>query len=146
MRGLEYNLLFRWFLDMEVEEAAFDHSTFSKNRQRLIGHDIATEFFSGVIEKPASSGCCLMSTSPWMGRSLNGGLLFTVLGSTAGSRPREVGDGTGMVDFRGEEKSNQTHESSTDPLAAYLVGSAYNLLRMAFAPGHRITACANPNV
>jgi transposase len=46
---LDYNLLFRWFLDMELEEASFDHSTFSKNRGRLIGHDIAREFFAGVV-------------------------------------------------------------------------------------------------
>ena len=48
---LEYNILFRWFLDMGLEDAAFDHSTFSKNRQRLIEHEIAKEFFWGAIER-----------------------------------------------------------------------------------------------
>src|SRR5712691_11359945 len=46
---LDYNFLFRWFLDMEVDEAGFDHSTFSRNRQRLLAHDVAGEFFAGVV-------------------------------------------------------------------------------------------------
>src|SRR3989337_4038519 len=45
---LDYNMLFRWFLDMGLEEASFDHSTFSKNRSRLIEHEIAKGFLPGV--------------------------------------------------------------------------------------------------
>jgi len=48
---LDYNMLFRWFLDMGLEERSFDHSTFSKNRARLIEHDIAKEFFAGVVRQ-----------------------------------------------------------------------------------------------
>lgn len=48
---LGYNILYRWFLDMDLEEAAFDHSSFSKNRARLIEHDIAKSFFAGVIKQ-----------------------------------------------------------------------------------------------
>ena len=48
---LDYNMLFRWFLDMGLEERSFDHSTFSKNREQLIEHEIAKEFFAGVIGK-----------------------------------------------------------------------------------------------
>lgn len=48
---LDYNMLFRWFLDMGLEERAFDHSTFSQNRGRLIEHEIAREFFAGVIRE-----------------------------------------------------------------------------------------------
>ena len=44
---LDYNMLFRWFLDMDLEERSFDHSTFSKNRSRLIEHEIAKGFFAG---------------------------------------------------------------------------------------------------
>src|SRR5229473_5316673 len=42
---LDYNLLFRWFLDMDTVEPSFDHSTFSQNRERLMKHDVAGEFF-----------------------------------------------------------------------------------------------------
>src|SRR4051812_29784036 len=47
---LDYNLLFRWFLDMGMEEASFDHSTFSRNRERLLQHDVAKQFFAAVVE------------------------------------------------------------------------------------------------
>lgn len=48
---LDYNMLFRWFLDMGLEEGSFDHSTFSKNRSRLIEHEIAKGFFAGVVNQ-----------------------------------------------------------------------------------------------
>ena len=46
---LNYDLLFKWFLDLRIDEAAFDPSTFSKNRQRLLTHDVADEFFAAVV-------------------------------------------------------------------------------------------------
>ena len=48
---LDYNLLFRWFLDMDVAEPSFDHSTFSRNRARLLEHEVAGEFSRGVVEQ-----------------------------------------------------------------------------------------------
>src|SRR5438270_10319894 len=48
---LDYNMLFRWFLDMEMDEASFDHSTFSRNRARLLEHEVAGEFFRAVVEQ-----------------------------------------------------------------------------------------------
>ena len=49
---LDYKLLFRWFLDMDVAEPSFDHSTFSRNRARLLEHDVAREFFTRVVRAP----------------------------------------------------------------------------------------------
>jgi transposase len=46
---LDYNLLFRWFLDMDMVEDSFDHSSFSKNRQRLLDHGVAQKFFAQVV-------------------------------------------------------------------------------------------------
>src|SRR6516162_10139591 len=46
---LDYNLLFRWFLDMELDEKSFDHSSFTSNRQRLLEHEVVGEFFRGVL-------------------------------------------------------------------------------------------------
>ncbi len=48
---LDYNLLFRWFLDLNWDEPAFDHSTFSRNRMRLLQHDVAGEFFRTVVSE-----------------------------------------------------------------------------------------------
>jgi len=53
---LDYNLLFRWFLDMGIEDASFDHSTFSQNYERLLEHDVARQFFFAVMEQAQSAG------------------------------------------------------------------------------------------
>src|SRR5438105_6864026 len=53
---LDYNLMFRWFLDMNMVEDSFDHSTFSLNRERLLKHDVAGQFFAAVIEQARSAG------------------------------------------------------------------------------------------
>src|SRR5436190_8653908 len=53
---LDYNILFRWFLDMNMEEPSFDHSTFSKNRERLIAHEVAKEFFLTVVAQARAAG------------------------------------------------------------------------------------------
>ena len=53
---LDYNMLFRWFLDMNLEERAFDHSSFSKNRERLIEHDVAKGFFAGAVKQAQAQG------------------------------------------------------------------------------------------
>ena len=64
---LDYDLMFRWFLDMEMDERSFDHSTFSRNRARLLEHEIAGEFFRAGSSRRARSSCSRRSTSPWMG-------------------------------------------------------------------------------
>lgn len=114
---LDYNLLFRWFLDMGLEEASFDHSTFSKNRERLIEHEIAKEFFAGVIR--AAREQRLLSDEHFTvdGTLIESWASFKSLKRKDGEPPRSGPDGTGMVDFRGEKRSNRTHESSTDPEA-----------------------------
>jgi transposase len=62
---LNYDLLFKWFLDMRIDQAAFDPTTFTKNRQRLLDHEVADEFFAAVVgcerwPKPAAlTGPCL---------------------------------------------------------------------------------------
>src|ERR1700740_85173 len=53
---LEYNLLYRWFLDLELDEPGFDHSSFSANRARLLKHEVAGEFFFGVVEQARALG------------------------------------------------------------------------------------------
>jgi len=117
---LDYNLLFRWFLDMDMVEQAFDHSTFSqRNRERLLEHDVARKFFAEVVAQATSAG--LMSSEHF---SVDG-TLIEAWASLKSFRPR---DGSGKneppddpgnptVDFRGEKRSNDTHASTTDPEA-----------------------------
>lgn len=114
---LDYNMLFRWFLDMGLEETSFDHSTFSKNRARLIEHDIAKEFFAGVIREARAQRLLSDEHFTVDGTLIDSWASFKSLKRKDGQPPKSGSDGTGMVDFKGEKRSNQTHESSTDPEA-----------------------------
>lgn len=108
---LQYNLLFRWFLDMELEEEAFDHSSFTKNRERLLAHDVAGEFFRAVVERARRKR--LMSSEHF---SVDGTLIES-WSSMKSFRPKDDDDDDNNKwgDFRGEKRSNETHESKTDP-------------------------------
>lgn len=108
---LGYNMLFRWFLDMDMIEVPFVPTVFSHNRERLLTHDIARQFFDAVVEHARSGG--------WLSSdhfSVDG-TLIEAWASTKSFRPKgEVGgDSNGFADFKGEPRSNATHESTTDP-------------------------------
>jgi len=114
---LDYNMLFRWFLDMGLEERSFDHSTFSKNRQRLIEHEIAKSFFAGAVDRARAQQLLSDEHFTVDGTLIESWASFKSLKRKDGEPPKSGPDGTGMVDFRGEKRSNATHESSTDPEA-----------------------------
>jgi transposase len=115
---LDYNFLFRWFLDMEVDEAGFDHSTFSRNRQRLLAHDVAGEFFAGVV---AQAGALRLLSDEHFTVD---GTLVEAWASLKSFRRKDAGPtappddpGNPTVNFHGERRSNATHQSTTDPEA-----------------------------
>lgn len=117
---LDYNLLFRWFLDMGLEEKSFDHSTFSFNRERLLRHDVAKQFLGAVVSQAKDLG--LVSKEHFSAD----GTLIEAWASLKSFRPKgeEKRDedppddpGNPTVDFHGEKRSNATHESTTDPEA-----------------------------
>jgi len=108
---LQYNLLFRWFVGMEMDEEVWNHAVFSKNRERLLNEEIAEGFFRRVIEhaKP------FMSDEHF---TVDGTLIEAWASHKSFRRkdgkgkPPEAG---GDVDFHGEKRKNETHESTTDP-------------------------------
>jgi len=110
---LEYNLLFRWFLDMDMTEPGFDASTFSHNRERLMAHDVAAKFFTSIVEQAGRAG--LMSADHF---SVDG-TLIDAWASMKSFRPKDDDDtdNNGWGDFRRKKRSNETHESKTDPEA-----------------------------
>jgi transposase len=114
---LDYNMLFRWFLDMDLEQPSFDHSTFSKNRARLIEHEIAKEFFAGVIRQAREQRLLSDEHFTVDGTLIESWASLKSLKRKDGTPPKSGSDGTGMVDFKGEKRGNKTHESSTDPQA-----------------------------
>jgi transposase len=68
MEQLDYNLLFRWFVGLNMDDPVWDVTVFTKNRQRLLAGDIARAFFARVLAQARQRGCCPMNTSPWMAR------------------------------------------------------------------------------
>jgi transposase len=110
---LQYNLLFRWFLDMDMTERVFDRTVFSHNRERLLEHDVARVLFGAVVEQARKRK--LVSSEHF---SVDG-TLIEAWASKKSFRPKDDDDDdrNGWGDFRGKKRSNETHESKTDPEA-----------------------------
>ena len=122
---LSYNLLFRWFVGLSMDDETWDHSTFSKNRERFIGSEVAAAFFSRVKEQAEDLG--LLSDEHF---TVDGTLIeawaslksFVVKKESGNDRGDDANQGSGNnrneeVDFHGEKRTNETHESTTDPEA-----------------------------
>ena len=118
MERLEYDLLFRWFVGLGIDDAVWDHSTFSKNRDRLLAGDIAAKFLGAVLAQPRVKR--LLSSEHF---SVDG-TLIEAWASMKSFKPRDgsgdepPAEGSGRnteADFHGEKRSNETHASTTDP-------------------------------
>jgi transposase len=115
---LDYNLLFRWFLDMNADEPTFDASSFSRNRDRLLEHDVAAKFFAAVVEQARAAH--LMSHDHF---TVDGTLIEAWASLKSFRRKDEEPEdrkppddpGNPTVNFHGEKRSNETHASTTDP-------------------------------
>ncbi len=116
MEQLDYNLLFRWFVGLAMDAPVWNPTTFTKNRERLLNGEIAWRFFQAVVEQARARN--LLSEEHF---TVDGTLIEAWASqksfvrkegkgpkSTGGSRNREV-------DFRGKKRSNETHQSTTDP-------------------------------
>jgi len=114
---LNYDLLFKWFLDMRIDQPAFDATTFTKNRQRLLEHEVADEFFAAVVGQAKLRR--YLSSDHF---SVDG----TLLDAWASHKSFKPKDGPPSdppagrnveVQWHGERRSNATHASTTDPEA-----------------------------
>ncbi|MDZ7651350.1 MAG: IS5 family transposase [Burkholderiaceae bacterium] len=133
---LEYNLLFRWFLAMGIDDAVFDHSTFSKNRQRLLAHRVAPRFLGMIVRMARRKG--LVSDEHF---SVDG-TLIDAWASMKSVRPKDGGDGgvgggNPAVDFKGQRRRNDTHASTTDAEAQLARKGKGRESRLAYA-GHAL--------
>lgn len=115
---LQYDLLFKWFMDMNIIDPAFDASTFSKNKERLLEHEVARGFLGVVLDEARRRR--LLSEDHFT----VDGTLLEAWASLKSFRPKD-GSGSALaggeknpeVDFHGEKRSNDTHRSTTDPEA-----------------------------
>jgi transposase len=133
---LNYDLLFKWFLDLRIDEAAFDASTFSKNRQRLLDHDIADEFFAAVVAQARLRR--FLSSEHF---SVDGTLL-EAWASHKSFKPKDGQPPSGPpsgrnaeVGWHGQRRSNDTHASTTDPEARLFRKSNNQAARLCYT-GH----------
>jgi transposase len=117
MERLEYDLLFRWFVGIGVDDAAWDHSVFSKNRDRLLEGDIAAKFLAAVLAQPKVKK--LLSSDHF---SVDGTLIEawasmkSVKPKDGSAEPPVQGGGRNAeANFHGQKRSNDTHASTTDP-------------------------------
>src|ERR1700675_498497 len=116
MEQLDYNLLFRWFVGLNMDDTIWDVTVFTKNRERLLDGDIAEAFFQAVLRQAREWS--LLSDEHF---TVDGTLLEAWASAKSYQRkdgknavpPDDPGNAT--VDFRGEKRSNQTHASKTDP-------------------------------
>jgi len=106
MEQLSYNLLFRWFVGTEMDEPVWNHAVFSKNRERLLNQEVARAFFARVLAqaKPHLSDEHFTVD----------GTLIEAWASQKSFQKKDGGGGDGS-EFRGDERTNDTHESKTDP-------------------------------
>lgn len=121
---IDLNLLFRWFLDMQPSDDAFDATTFTKNRQRLETHGLTNAFFDAVVAEALAKDLCSEHFSV-------DGTLIESFASAKSFRPKDSAnpkdgnppDANGFkpsnpdVDFHGQQRTNETHASRTDPEA-----------------------------
>jgi len=134
---LRYDLLFKWFLDLNIADPGFDASSFSKNRERLLEHAMAHAFFAEVVAEARQRH--LLSAEHFT----VDGTLLEAWASLKSYRPRDDQDppaGGGRnpeVDFRGQRRRRETHVSSTDP-EALLMKKGQQAAKLSYL-GHLLT-------
>jgi transposase len=137
---LDYDLLFRWFLDMGLIEPSFDPTVFTKNRRRLLKHDVAQRFFDEVVRQ--ADGLGLLSDEHFT----VDGTLIEATASLKSFRPKDKppsdepppdDPGNPTVNFHGQRRSNATHQSTTDPEALLAKKGKAKEARLSFM-GHAL--------
>jgi transposase len=134
---LQYNMLFRWFLDMELDEEPFDASTFSQNRERWLEHEVGRKFFARVLNEARQARLVSDEHFTVDGTLIEAWASMKSFQKKDGPpKPPPDDPGNPSVDFHGEKRTNETHESKTDPdarLARKGAGKASQLAHAAHA-------------
>ena len=118
MEQLDYNLLFRWFVGLNLDDPVWDATVFTKNRERLLAAEVARTFFAEVLSQARIRG--LLSTEHF---TVDGTLIEAWASHKSFKRKDGGGErppddpGNPTIDFHGEQRSNATHQSTTDPEA-----------------------------
>jgi transposase len=138
MQHIDYNLLYRWFVGLDMDDDVRDHSSFTKNRERLLNEAVSRAFFGKVVGLAQWHG--LISSEHF---SVDGTLIEawasmkSFVPKDGSGKPPEGGGRNPTVDFKGEERKNDTHASTTDPQARLLKKSKGDKSRLCYM-GHAL--------
>ena len=125
MEQIDYNLLFRWFIGLGVDDPVWDHSTFSKNRDRLLDADVAAKFLEAVLRHPKVKRFLSDDHFSVDGTLVEAWASLKSFRAKDGSDEPPAPGRNGESDFHGQKRANATHESTTDPDAKlYRKGSS----------------------
>src|SRR5216683_2149122 len=136
MEQLDYNLLFRWFVGLSIDDPVWDATVFTKNRERLLRAEVAQTLFAEVLAQARSRG--LLSTEHF---TVDGTLIEAWASHKSFKRKDRGGErppddpGNPTIDFHGEQRSNATHQSTTDPEARLARKGAGKEAKLSYA-GH----------
>ena len=135
MEQLDYNLLYRWFVGLNPDDRVWDATVFTKNRDRLLRGDVAQAFFDGVLRQAEAAQ--LLSAEHF---TVDGTLIQAWASQKSFQRrdrrrPPPDDPGNATVNFRGERRSNTTHQSTTDPEAMLAKGGQGHEAKLAYR-GH----------
>jgi transposase len=138
MEQLDYNFLFRWFVGLSIDDPVWDATVFTKNRERLLAGEVAQGFFTAVLGQAREHG--LLSDEHF---TVDGTLIEAWAGHKSFKRkdrpdsktPPDDDPGNPSVDFHGERRSNDTHQSTTDPQALLARKAKGKEARLSYA-GH----------
>src|ERR1700747_3829599 len=134
MEEMDYNILFRWFVGLNLDDEVWDATTFTKNRNRLLEAEVAKEFLARVVERARERG--------WASDEhfTMDGTLLEAWASVKSFQPKEKKSspppddpGNPTVNFHGEKRSNKTHESKSDPDALLARKSAGKEAKLSYS-------------
>jgi len=131
---LDYNLMFRWFLDMDMEQESFDASVYSKNRERLMNHEIAYHFLREIVNLARAANLLSDEHFTADGTLIEAWASMKSFVKKDGDGPKRSDDDPGnpTIDFHGEKRSNATHQSTTDPDARLIRKSKGTAAKLAY--------------
>ncbi len=132
---LQYDLLFKWFLDLNIMDPAFDASSFSKNKARLLEHQVAREFLTAVVAEARRRKLLSEDHFSVDGTLLEAWASLKSIHPKDGDETSQPGKRNPDVDFHGQSRTNDTHCSSTDPEARLARKGSGKEAKLCFA-GH----------
>ena len=115
MEQIDYNLLFRWFVGLGIDDAVWDHSTFSKNRDRLLDAEVAAKFLEAVLRHPKVKRFLSDEHFSVDGTLVEAWASLKSFRAKDGSDEPPAPGRNGERDYHGEKRANDTHASTSDP-------------------------------